>query len=203
MFLVAGGACFLIGLDALEPLAQELDHPDLTDGFPIEPGRLHQRLLIGPAMLTAAVALVGVATAFAFEPQPTTLAVGVLFGVPSALVGAAGATLNTIAGAPDPFSSGAESSMLPPEIAGLHLALRAIWPLAVAMIGSATVLLVRAGVERGQDPIGLALRAGVGELVIVVFAVWWVERRLAFRRWWRNMIAEGKNARPSTPRADG
>ena len=33
MFVVAGLATFLVGLEAVEPLAQEIDHPDLTESF--------------------------------------------------------------------------------------------------------------------------------------------------------------------------
>ncbi len=196
LFLVAGAAWFLVGLDLLEPLAQELDHPDLTDAFPHEPGKLHQRLLLAPALATVGVSTVAIATAFALEPSPTTLAVGVLFGIPSALVGLAGATLNAIGGAPDPFATGRESNFLPPEIAGLHLALRAVWPFAVAVAGSATILLVREAVEQGHAATGAALRAGIGQLVIVAFVAYWVERRLAFRRWWANLLAQGRANAP-------
>lgn len=195
LFLVGGLCTFLIGLDALEPLAQALDHPDLVDGYPHEPGRLHRRLLPAPALLTIAVALVGVATAVGARPAASTLVVGLLFGVPMALVGLGGAALNTIAGAPDPFATGAESNFLPPEVAGLHLAARAVWPLAVAVAGSAPVLLIRHGVALGDAPAGLALRVGLGELVVVGAIGWWVERRLAFRRWWKNMLEQGKAER--------
>ena len=50
-----GIALYLLGLDAVEPLSQEIDHPDHTDGVPIDAGLddgpPHRRTDPGPGAL--------------------------------------------------------------------------------------------------------------------------------------------------------
>ena len=38
LIIVAGIALFIAALDAIEPLAQEVDHPDRAQGVPVERG---------------------------------------------------------------------------------------------------------------------------------------------------------------------
>ena len=54
-FVAMGILLFLIGLEAVEPLSQEIDQPGLTDGLPIERGRLHVNLLVASAGTARAV----------------------------------------------------------------------------------------------------------------------------------------------------
>ena len=44
LMVVAGAALFVAALDALEPLAQELDHPTRLDSYPLAPGPPGHRL---------------------------------------------------------------------------------------------------------------------------------------------------------------
>jgi len=192
MFLVSGMASFLLGLEALEPLAQELDHPDIGDSFPVVAGRLHQQLLLAPGIVLVVFALVGVGAAWVMEPHLSTLGIGVLLAIPTALVGGAGAVLNTISGAPDPFAADKDATMMPPEFAGAHLVFKTARPLIVAALGSVPVLILRNGIEHGYNAAAVALRSAIAELILVVLVVWWVERRIAFKRWWRATLAQGK-----------
>ena len=47
---------FLLGLEAMEPLSQEIDQPDRTDSLPIERGELLVRHLIAPAIALIMIA---------------------------------------------------------------------------------------------------------------------------------------------------
>ncbi len=60
--LVVGFALYLVGLDAVEPLSQEIDHPDVADGVPRQRGWVLVRHLVAPALAVAPFALVGAAT---------------------------------------------------------------------------------------------------------------------------------------------
>ncbi|MEZ5259812.1 MAG: hypothetical protein R2705_23890 [Ilumatobacteraceae bacterium] len=195
MFVVAGLATFLVGLEAVEPLAQEIDHPDLTESFPIEPGRLHQRLLLPSALLLALLAVPATLAAFALEPAPSTLLVGLILGIPAFLVGGAGATLNAIGGAPNPSDTQAEGAFLPPEVAGMHLVFRMVRPPLIACLGTLPVLLVARAVDRGDDGIAMAVRGGIAVLLLAGAVFWWVERRVAFFTWWRSTMSEAKQSR--------
>ena len=63
LVVVAGAALFVAALDALEPLAQEMDHPTRRDSFPILPGRLATASLAVPAAVLALTTAVGVGRA--------------------------------------------------------------------------------------------------------------------------------------------
>ena len=47
-------ALFLLGMETIEPLSQEIDRPDRTDGLPIDRGLLYAHHLVAPAVLLAA-----------------------------------------------------------------------------------------------------------------------------------------------------
>ncbi len=93
--LIAGGATFLLGLDAVEPFAQELDHPELTERYPMEAPRLQQRLLVAPALLLIVASLIGALTAFLLDGNLSTLAIGAILAPPAALAGGIAAAFNT------------------------------------------------------------------------------------------------------------
>ena len=57
-----GVALYLLGLDAVEPLSQEIDHPDHTDGVPRARGWLMAHHLAAPAVALVPFALIGAAT---------------------------------------------------------------------------------------------------------------------------------------------
>ena len=59
LFAIAVIAAYVVALDAVEGLAQEVDHPDRTSGVPIEPGPLYIGHLGAPMALMGALALIG------------------------------------------------------------------------------------------------------------------------------------------------
>jgi hypothetical protein len=196
----AGLLTFLLGLEALEPLAQELDHPERTDALPVEPGRLHQRLSIVPAIVLVGFGLAGAAFAVLVERSQEAVAICAVLGPTVALAGGAGAALNTIAGAPDPFTAELSGAMLPPEVAGLSMVVRLLWPPLVSVAGFVPVLLAREAAERGESATAAAAQASVGVLVVVALVAMWIEKRPAFRIWWNTFKSEASGkpaARPS------
>ena len=192
---------FVLGLEVLEPLSQEVDQPDRTDSFPVERGELMVRHLVAPAVALFPFALIGLAVAVAvlatLRNAPglgDSLGVGALVALATAYGGAAGSTISVVRDAPDPMSTSNQEMFLPPEMAGITTSLRMLIPLVVSGIGALSVLLVRAAL-RGPDPsaaLGTAIRSAVGVALLCAAVVIWVRKRDAFRRWWRGFVAEGR-----------
>ncbi len=190
--ILATFAGFLLGLDCIEPFSQELDHPNLTDGLPLEPGWLFQRLLIAPMIVMVAFSLIGAATAWAIQRTTGALVVGLIIGPAGALATLMGAVSNAIGGAPDPTTQGNEAFFLPPEVAGVKFAAKALWPLILSFLGVIPILAVRTGARHGDSAIAFAVRGAVGALAIAAMYMWWIGKRLAFKKWFRTMMEDGK-----------
>ena len=138
LVVLAGLLLYVAALDAVEPLAQEVDHPSRTESYPIERGAVHIRHLPVAAVVVATVSLLGLAVACALRPELSTLEVG-LATVLTATGGAvAGAAIGTIAGPPDQLSSWALGA---PEIAGVHNVVRLLWPPGLAVLGFVPVVV--------------------------------------------------------------
>jgi hypothetical protein len=201
LVVVSALLSFVLGLEVLEPLSQEVDQPDRTDSFPIERGDLMVRHLVAPAVVLLPFALIGLAVATAILANlhdgpglGGSLGVGALVALATAYGGAAGSTVSVVRDAPDPMSTNNQEMFLPPEMAGITTSLRMLIPLVVSGIGALSVLLVRAAL-RGPDPsavLGTAIRTAVGVVLLCAAVVMWVRKRDAFRRWWRGFVAEGR-----------
>ena len=138
-FVAMGVLLFLLGLEAVEPLSQEIDQPGLTDGLPIERGRLHVHLLVASAGLLVPFAALGATVVAVIEPDAAAAAFAL--ALPVALLGMAGAVVSTVRDAPDPVA--AESAFVPPEFAGFGNAMRVLVPVAISTLGALPVLAVR------------------------------------------------------------
>lgn len=191
---------FVLALEVLEPLSQEVDHADTTDSFPIDRGELMLRHLAAPAVALAPFVVlgtaVGVAVLLALDGAPSVgaaIGVGSLVGLATALTGAAGAVISVVRDAPDPVSSTQRDVFLPPEMAGLSTSLKMIIPFVVSVTGATSALLVRLAVE--DDPataIGMAGRIAIAAVLVAAAVVTWVHRRDRARRWYRRFMAEGR-----------
>jgi len=130
MFIVAGLALYLAGYDAVEPIAQEVDHPTRWESYPDDPGRLLTMHL--PAAIVAMVFVCGVAAAAALALVPAAV-VGRL-ALPMVLVAACGsvmgAAVSTSLGAPNMSSI----MGLGPDLLGVVLAGRLVAPPAIAIV---------------------------------------------------------------------
>lgn len=173
LVVVAGLAVFVAGLDAVEGLAQEVDHPTVTESVPVARGRVHLRHLpMGIAVLVVA-GLAGLAVAMALEPSADTLAVGAVVVVSAALCGAAASGLSTVSG---PIEQTGAWSMVPPEVSGLRNVVRLAFPPAVAVLGVLPVVPAVRGPEEAA-PVANAAVAAVVSAVVALLVMAWVASR--------------------------
>ena len=192
LIIAAGVAVFVLGLDLIEPLSQEVDQPDRTDALPLTRGDLMMQHLIAPAIAAIPMVLIGIAVAVALEPSATTLLVGLPLGLGAVLAGVAGAVVNSVRGAPDPVGGANEGLYLPPEVSGMGTVIRAIWPPALATFGCLPVVLVR---EAPGSLVAPVLRGVLGVAIVVGLVAGWVQQRDAIRAWFRNAQ---RASRPTT-----
>jgi hypothetical protein len=193
--LVLLGSLFLVGLESLEPLSQEVDRPDLTDGYPTERGWLFANHLLAPAVLLVGVAIIGAATASAVDPS---LALGAFaIAVPMAWAGAMGGVVVTVLDAPTAPSAttllgtprDAETSFVPPEFAGFSTVITAMIPVVVSAAGTIPVF-----VARFTDDAASVGRSIVGLALFIAGGVLWVRRRDPWTAKIRNFFEEGRAA---------
>jgi hypothetical protein len=184
--VVAGLLLFIVGLDAVEPLSQEVDQPDRTDSLPIERGLLMTKHLIVPAIAMTPFLLAGVLTAFILEPQVSTVAYGFLLGIPAVLAGVAGASINAVKGAPDPVGGANEGLALPPEMSGMGNVIRSTFPPAISIIGCLPIIALQRSVENDSLIFVNTLRASLGVLLVLGLVAGWVRQRDAILVWFRN-----------------
>lgn len=174
---VSALASFVLGLECLEPFAQEVDQPDRCDSLPRARGWLLLRHLVVPAVTAAVVGLVGVATAIAMSRTETGWELSLLLVLPVVWGGLAGAVLNVMSALPAPVTPGSVSDLLPPEVAGMREVFRTARPLVVPVAGSLPVLAARAAARAGNQPVPPALQAIVGVALLIAAVVWWARRR--------------------------
>jgi hypothetical protein len=142
LLLVAGLALYVAALNAVEALAQEVDHRTLLDRYPRAAGEVLVRHLTASSVLMVAVGAVGVVAAVVTERgHAEAVAVALVVWLPASLAGTAAAAVATVQGAPPLFS--ASDSLLPPEVAGLRAVVRLVWPPLIATLGFLPVLAGR------------------------------------------------------------
>ena len=190
--IASGLLLFIFGLDIIEPLSQEVDQPDRTDSLPVHRGLLMTQHLIAPLLALIPFVLIGMATAYVFEPHPATLAMAALVGVPAALAGVAGAAINAVKGAPDPVGGAFEGLAMPPEMSGMTTMLRAVFPPLITIVGSVPIVAAKVARDNGQNVFAATTRASIGACIMVGFVVSWVHQRDAIHKWWRELLANSK-----------
>jgi hypothetical protein len=188
-------AVFLLGLECLEPLSQEIDRPDLTDSYAIDRGWVYVHLLVAPAALLATVALLGAAVATAVD---ASLALGAFaLAVPVAWAGAVGPVVITVLDAPSAPSPttllgaprDAESSFVPPEFAGFSTVLKAALPVVLSAVATVPVFVARFSGDAAS--VG---RSMLGVVLFSALAVLWVRRRDAWSVKTRDFFEAGRAA---------
>jgi hypothetical protein len=189
--VVAGLMFFIVGLDAVEPLSQEVDQPDRTDALPLDRGLLMVKHLFVPALFMLPFFLAGVVVAYVAEPHAQTFIYAFIIGIPALLGGVAGAAINTVNGAPDPAGGATQGLAMPPEVAGMTTMVRAVWPTAISIISCTPVLAMRHGFENGVDMLGNTLRAAGGVVILLILVGGWVRQRDAIHIWFRNIQKAG------------
>jgi hypothetical protein len=187
MVVPAGLALFVLGLDVVEPLSQEVDQPDRTDALPVERGLIMTKHLIVPAIASLVFLPAGVVTVLLLEPGASSVGYAVLLGIIALLGGVAGATINSVKGAPDPLSGANQGLALPPEVSGMSTVIRSGWPPVVSILACLPVLALRYGVEQQTDILGNTLRATGGVVILLVLVAGWVRQRDAILAYFRTL----------------
>lgn len=162
LVIVAGCALLLVALDAIEPLAQEIDHPTRRSLLPLRSKALLRPHLVAPGAAVALVALVGMAGALAATRDARALEVGVAVLLPAVLGALAGAAVSVIT---DPFQW-----VLNPVVQNV----RAAAPFVLAILGVLPVLAARFAEQHNLSPAGAAVQTGVLVLLVcsgVLFAL--------------------------------
>lgn len=105
---VSALAAFVLGLECLEPFAQEVDQPDRCESLPQPRGWLLLRHLLVPAVTAGVFGLVGAATAMAIARNNVGWQMSLLLVLPVAWAGLGGAVLNVMSALPAPVMPGSE-----------------------------------------------------------------------------------------------
>lgn len=199
--VVAGCLFFVLGLELLEPLSQHIDLPDTADSLPIDRGTMHVRHLIAPG-LAALCFVPGTVLAVLFVPLGTGDRPGVFVAVVGAACavagGLAGATLNIVAGAPDPAAGATRGLALPPEVSGMGTVLRTAWPPSLAVAAALVVTALRETNRAGDALAPTAVRTVIAVALTCGFVAAWVHRRDDIRAWFDSL-----GARPATTHDEG
>lgn len=193
------GAAFLLGLEAIEPLAQEVDHPDLTDGLPVPRGWLFAHHLVAPAGLLVVAALFGATAAAIVEPSHAAAAFAL--AIPVAWAGAIGAVVTTVRDAPElpahvhttitGADRGADNPFSMPEFSGFSSVGAGALPVLLSAIAAGPVAAMR--VAPGASTVG---RSILGVALCLVVMTWWVVRNDQWTTAVRRFFLEGRAAQP-------
>ncbi|HTE61085.1 MAG TPA: hypothetical protein VK631_12100 [Solirubrobacteraceae bacterium] len=182
-----GIALYLLGLDAIEPMSQEIDHPDFADGMPNQRGWLLARHFAAPAIALVPFAVVGAAAIAVIEPAHALAALAL--ALPVTWAGAAGSIVSVVRDAPNPVAPSASAAAVPPEFAGFTSSLRFLVPIVVSSIASLTALAMR------EDPTaGTAVRMAVLDVLVLAALGVWVLRRDEWSKAWRKLLEGGRKA---------
>jgi len=180
LVLVGGVSFFLVGLELLEPLAQEIDHGDRTDSYPVERGPLYLRLTHASLAISVPLAVLWMTIGSFGTDRWVVFGIGAL---PAVAAGLAGAAINIVSGAPDPVASSANSNLMPPEVAGTANVIKAVWPVLIAIVGQVPILVAENAIETGNGPEAAATRAAIAVVLLVGLIGAWIHRRDAIRNW--------------------
>lgn len=186
---------FLLGLESIEPLAQEIDRPDLTDSLPIDRGWLFLHHLAAPAALLGAAGLLGATAATIVDPSHAAGAFAL--AIPIAWLGAIGPIVSTVRDAPAPTEvemttltgrdRSSDSPFALPEFAGASNIMNGMIPIVLSATALGPVAAMRA------DPTAAtALRSIVGAVLCLAVMGWWITRRDAWAVKLRTFFAEGR-----------
>jgi hypothetical protein len=167
LVVVAGAALFVAALDALEPLAQEMDHPTRRDSYPVLPARLAIASLAVPTAVLAVATAVGVGIAIAALGVPAAPMLVVV--IPATAAAVAGGTASLVL---EPVSAAELMSRYPvPEAAGPVLVARLGFAPGLAIAGWLPLLAGRAAFHDKFAPAPAVFQSGVAVVGLSMLVV--------------------------------
>lgn len=180
LVVLAGLALFVAGLDTVEPLAQEVDHPSRRDAAPLEPAAIHLRHIPVGAMGQLVVAAVAIGVAGLPGSGHVPLEVRLIGLVPLTLGGLAAALVSVLSAPP---STSGGWALAPPEAQGMRLAFRTAWPPAIATFGAVPILLARDAIEVGETGASGATPTAILVVALFTAVCGWVRVRDDVATW--------------------
>ena len=200
LLVPAGLALYLCALDAVEPLAQESDHPDRSTAYPLPPGALRLPLLAAPVLLVVVVGIFAGITALAVgAPLILVAQVGGVTLIPAAVMAAGAASISVLQD-PGGVSAGT-SSLLPPESVGMVIAFKVGGPPLLSILGLLPVILARRA-PNATPPTTVVSGATLGVtfvLILLLPVLGWVRFREDIRQTLANPGGAGAPAKRTTP----
>ena len=194
--LASALVAFVIGLEVMEPLSQEVDQPDRTDSYPIDRGELLARHLLAPTVALLPFAIVAGVAATVTLGTTDAIVPAAIFALPNLIAGAAGGVVSIVRDAPDPFSADKQQSFVPPEMAGFGATVRLLWPIVISGFGCSMVFILRAAADSGTANDGplvaAAIRGAVGSVLLAFLVFYWVKVRDRIRRKFKAFMAAGR-----------
>lgn len=164
---VPGLLAFVAGLDAIEALSQDADHPGLLSSYPRHRGRLANRQVIVPACVLAIAGLLGALAGWLAGPiahggfPVGVLGFGALLGLAWGAVGAIAAAVSVAIGPPS-----MTLMLQTPEMAFA----RSLAAPGVAALGLTAPLLLAHSAASHQEPAGPPFIRGLVLTVFVTYA---------------------------------
>jgi hypothetical protein len=179
LVLLAGIALFLLGVDAVEGLAQETDHPERPGQYPVVWGDLVLSHLVAPAVILFGFALVAALAVGAITASVDALAVAAITVVPATLAGVVGAGLSVVMGAPPPtlyLDFGF------PELTTLWLVLRQVLGPLLVIAAFVPLAVGDNALGEGRSGVGTTLAFAFVPLALAVGGSLWMRSRTAVVR---------------------
>jgi hypothetical protein len=196
LVLVIGLVAYVIGLDLIEPLAQAVDRPDRTDLMPIDTGAHLVRLLAVPAVTSVVIGALGGGVAELLARSAIERRAVLATGIAVALTGLAGGTVSVVMSVP---TGSAMDGLLPPEIAGMRIVLRSVWPMVLSCLGTIPLLFAYRAADKNLDSTAGLLRGLAGAALTVVAVAYWVRHREAAKKWWADQMKQAQDAKKTKP----
>jgi hypothetical protein len=159
LIVVAALAVYVVGLDAVEGLAQEIDHPERAFGIPLERGEVFIRHLTAPLGVMIVAGGMGLIAAVAVDPSYAAVGLVTVLGAGVLTVACAGLAVFLAA----PEVTAAVSVFHP----GFGMARQAVPPI-LTLVGFLPVIAAReaAGSADAGSPLGAAVGAALPAFVI-------------------------------------
>jgi hypothetical protein len=189
LVVLAGLVLWVAGLDAVEAMGQEIDHPGRTDAFPIPRGELLLQHLPVVGMVSVVVGVLAGVVASAPIGSPVPVGVALIVGASAGLLAGCGAAVSVVQGAPEAVDT---MALITPEIAGMKTVFRTVWPPLMAVAGTLPLLAARAA-ERGArrpPPVQAALTIAGLLLIVAVLVAAWVRFRDEIKTWFAEVAAQ-------------
>ncbi|MEI7886871.1 MAG: DUF6297 family protein [Actinomycetes bacterium] len=174
LVLLAGLCTYVAGLDVIEPLAQEVDHPMMLASYPEPAGVILQRHLVAPVFVMVLVGCEGLLLVWLLHPSVNLIAIGAITVITAAATAVAGASISVVSEA---VLDAGDAAMMPPEVTGPRVVIRTLWPPLVAVIGVTPILVAQRAMRLNHDPIPPALTLAIPILVLAGIVFMWVKYR--------------------------